>query len=649
MWSVEKPQSKDHSFSFLVRSEGTELRARLTYDLLSNEENRRTLLLVTKPQTLSLSQALGSSNVELLQLEEELRSHEQLGKGAINRAKSAVNAIRDGRLPVKNITVAVHRFGPVPVYVVPEEPLSLTLFKNPRQCRVAIYPALRNDSNPRNLLTGTSNPAEYLASLNLRLDLMLKRYLEDAGEYCFDLEQHSTQRSRIDAAKKIEDVLGESINKKYRDIINPFPNHPQRARLLRLTREIIEANGYALIQARFARLLVLYCLNIVYAQLGHSSNEAEYLRELGGLSQSIDDIFGRNAYSDARSNLRSILEMEMAVEALRRRVQVEVPPPSEFENLLWLRRVLEFARFTALLRQQREKAAVSVSPLIFLSHHFEVGTSLAVKSFLRETLNQSRTRARLIEVHEKQVGEPFPEEIRTAIWLSNAVAPVIPAKTEKIGEDRRGGFRWIARELEHGILLKKKILPFVERGADTKPVEEACEDNEAFFLAPEARRGSDWRDEIRQVLNGRVVVMFGPPDTELETRVAYEAETLADDLVQSTILGLFGFFSDKVQTAIAYAQTTARYPSSRKELDRKISGFSDALEQTNKRCLRLNGEVYRLIESQRIRGVHHYKAGLGRMIRAIRPELSKDEVHAAAKKILAKWLLPEELEQLQFY
>src|SRR5262249_51826919 len=152
MWAIEPSVPRSHAFSFGVQENISGFRDTgfLTYDLRSPEADRRTLLLVTKQRRRDLSNVLNAHAHNFLELEKEIKQAEALGQRAIEIAKSLVNEIHRGQLNyIPEASVAVHRFGPVPVFIVPEFEQSIVLYGRERTCRIAFYPAMRDHRAPQ--------------------------------------------------------------------------------------------------------------------------------------------------------------------------------------------------------------------------------------------------------------------------------------------------------------------------------------------------------------------------------------------------------------------------------------------------------------------------------------------------------------------
>lgn len=645
-WTIRKPPRNLHSFSFLLEGTGISARnARLTYDLIADQQHLRTLLMFTKSRrSQTLSTVLGSANDELERLEERVRYYEGLGRKAVETAKALVNDIYSGSLgDLPNVSVAVHKYGPVPVFVVPDFETPLSLFNNERLARIAIYPAMRSDHNPGSYVSGVSNPFQKLQSYKIQLETMLKRYLEDAGEYCFDIEQHSNLQDFLGNAKKMETVLSESISSKYHDIRKPPTNFPNRSLILKESRELKDHYAHSLIQARMARLFLLYALNRLYSVVGLRSKAPYYLGKLDGLQEASDAAFWAGSFSEARAALPAVKLIGNALRKLRAGDVVEPLSAEETKNALWLRRTIEFAHFTSLVNEKADfRGCGELKPHVFLSHHFTVGTSLALKGAVEDILEKdSRTATELIVVREEEVGKRIRESVRAGIWLSEAVAPIIPAGTKKMGEESESSFRWIAREIEHGKLLRKRIIPFVEKGAETKKVTAHTNDSADFFLCPEACRPKDWKKSIQEIFDEEIFIQFSGdsfPDKELRYRVTQESELVAQTFLKRLIRGLMSQLTEDNCKAIARVHIHTGYPLTRTKLKEIVPGFDSAYTAARKRYFEIGCREYKLIAKHRRRGVHTYSGGLPSLVKAIRPELRPDEVEKVVHDIVSEFV-----------
>lgn len=191
LFQIIPPFREESAYSYRIRQSGLDVNAYLTYDV-PNTSDQRSILLVNR------SNAFISDvhRAEYNRLIERIRE----SSGHITGMKNIVNRLVEGEFAkLPNVRVAVHRYGPVPVYVLPESYVIKNMGTS-LKVQIGVYPDLVSQiSRPSvNLnLPFLSNTSEFVRSLSVGLGLMFRRYLEDVGEGMFDIEHHLNLAGRV--------------------------------------------------------------------------------------------------------------------------------------------------------------------------------------------------------------------------------------------------------------------------------------------------------------------------------------------------------------------------------------------------------------------------------------------------------------------
>jgi hypothetical protein len=131
---------------------------------------------------------------------------------------------------------------------------------------------------------------------------------------------------------------------------------------------------------------------------------------------------------------------------------------------LWCREFAKFAGFVAIVTRL---AAPKRWTRIFISHHQEVPASEVVREQVSAFIISEKTHnCAALTVRNLPSGTPLRHIIRAAIWLSHGTIALCPADTREISSVDEKNYKWIARESEYTLLLRKPVLFGVQEGAD---------------------------------------------------------------------------------------------------------------------------------------------------------------------------------------
>jgi hypothetical protein len=589
---------------------------------------------------------------------------QRAGFGATGGVKSLVNLIADGWRPFPNaaVAVAVHRFGPVPVCVLPQDH-EVSLYGQTRRARIALYPNILAEPEPTLKLPAVFNRVQFLQSLRVNLPLTFTRYLEDVGEEFFDIENHCSLSDVFERARDVERTLGESVKSKLEEIwaaasSRKAGREPVEAK--RLSREILTDDRAAVAVATYARLFALFLLNELYEVLGLQDRSSKYRAQLSDFGAA----FGHQLETVGAGRRLDPFELAVELEQLKRAADqymssgsatiIEVP-----EAELWVRRFISFARFVGQIRANaivpgpvhrggstgdRQDFQPQI-PRVFISTLNKVKSADAIYYQLERYVTARHSgRVHLLHVRAQPGGTVFRPVIRSRIWLSTAVGTVIPADTTEWGETKKG-YQWIAREVEHGLLLGKEVMHTLEQGTNEAVLRETFKDPGLGYLVPDARVASDQRAKrVFRSLEDRAWVTFVVEDAR-EDFPPENVRTAIDHLVidvtkrrtNELIKGYLLLLSREILRALPVLRRKAiTGPAARKEWigtileqnglaeDREGQAtFSRLYKGMTNRVLVIGGTDYTILRFNK--RTQKYEWLLPTILAALRPDASPQE------------------------
>lgn len=627
---IIEPNENGFGFKFGYNAGGFSGTMFLTYDLLEPNNEHRTLLLT--------KDAFLVNDEQRPEYERFLRvlGNYQSTSGNTYGAKAFVNAINSDELPrLPNVSVAVHRFGPVPVYLLTER-FDVHFNGVKRQARIAIYPVERYEDEARRPV-GVSTEVQFLDALTKKLDVVLMRYLEDVSEHLFDIEYHSDHDNALRRAKSVEAILGESIETKLDAILStPSPSKRDRSAIEERQLYIRKMYRGVLLKAKFARLFALYFLNEMYDVLGFRSDD-DYRSDLERIVQQDEntDYFEND---DELSYLKDCLEKywQSSINATSSRQTSSIR--------LWVKRFVHFARFMSLVRGVSK---TKHNTKLFVSYHHDVPVSEIVRRGTSEVAAKHFPgEVEIVYVDQRTVGLDFKEQIKATIWLANGTLLVLPKSTDSINHGRKKGYDWIIGEGCHSLLLKKFVFFLEEFDIDAKEFEEAI----ARFddsLAVESRGGSKTED-LRTAYKDQVKIEFSqqkfdPFDLNLEDRLRETMKFIVRDRFIRLVQGWLGMFEQVTATQIVKLNREIKYQASIHDVQRLLYGSSSSSNSRRfhntvwkhvKRRARVHNDKNFALLINSGNGVKsRYEGGLQRFAEAmLQPSLfSKDERADALK------------------
>lgn len=459
VWSVR--HSGRHRYHWTVNYRGRGDSAFLTYGLVRTRGSYRGILAVEVSHSEHARAWLDEENFKCLShLESLLSEKRKSGLGKTGAAKALALDIYSGELLLPQVDVAVHKFGAVPIYVIPNAAVSLEILGQQLDCEIGIFVSglhakdAEEDTEDRS--REPVNSLFLVRSLRIRPELQFKRYMEDVGEYAYDLRTKSNWSSVFRYGRKIEELLNASVRSKIKTVLtNAVPNKRSGSSKVRLTlhREARQYLGdFPVLLCKFftARVIYLFILNHLYRAVGMRDICEHYDREYTGCW---DKFFSSPAVRD------KVREEDPELGALtaiwnawhsadpQRELAVLQRDFSDLEH--WLQRLIDFACFTSSVHQL--KVNPETTKVFFSGRHIPSMRHLK-GDVARLFKRQFGELAVVLHVESDRPGFPFADQIPPQIWISDAFLSVYSPRNELSPKDRD----WIGYEV---VLAKSFRLP----------------------------------------------------------------------------------------------------------------------------------------------------------------------------------------------
>ena len=655
--SLTPPLPSQSCFKYQIDAGGLgKIPAKLTYDLLSNGSKRTILLVESRFASAVWNLKTDSGYQELVR---RVREKEIQRIGNISIAKGIVQDIHDTGDEIPNLIIGAHRFGAVPVAVLPGS----YRLEDQTAIQVAIYESL---SKGGDCIPGATKK-DLLKSYSNKLDLLLRCYLEEVAEEFHDIEVFSTRIETFRRLKDVEDILAASVDSKITDIVTHAESKKDKE-LYDLARLVWERFDLSILVAAHARVFALYFVNELYRFLGIEDRTKKYYHRWQEDSKFFRQMYGPKHY-DTLVEAGANSSLYFLRETLRRYWAGD-----EIDELIsettegWLSQFLCFARFVNSIRREFKSSRI---PSIFLSAQHRVPAvnrfAEAMEKYLAGRCDPSGSpMAQLLRVSDEKGGSNIGRMVMNRIWQSNAVLAAIPKQWSET-EDGKGNLKWVAKEIDHGLLTKRKVSIFMEEGIDRKDVRLQFQQEIEHLASAEGRISKDARkkvlvEQIDNIVNASFRYsdkggLDGNARDGLDEAVAKARETLGRELV----LGFLSQFPEDDEMTIARVLYLLTKPLKKSEIARKLSvmtkseatlfpelsspkeinvakkAFDKAWVKARKRTICLDGESFPLI----VRIGQSYRGNLRGVLKCIRPELSVQEVETWHLGILRRLLGPE--------
>lgn len=598
-----KPQTQNHyGYDFEFKVNNNLGRGFLTYNLL-NENDDRDLLL-----TFSRNAIPNELRSDYNKFEEEIIMYSKYNN-AIGTAKTIVNNIYSKEINLKNSAVVVYKFGPVPVFVIPEN-FNLTFNQVTRPCQLAVYPNIPSLEYNSKMPIGIKSDVEFLKSLNIQFDLMMRCYLEEVGEYFFEIENHSDLRKAFRNTKEAENILGESILSKIKKITSST-NGKHIDDIQKLKDELLNNYSEVIFKTKYARLFALYFINELYTMLGIApKNYNDKFKALREVTRIITK--NNHAYDQYINTDNDLLLLRTALMQYNSSQQMG----TTIEDLecdsdsLWIKRFIDFAKFISTLKISYETP--SFKPKIFLSHQHSIPVPEVIRTGLLDLVsNTLKNQVEILFEKGNKPGMPFEEFIKSKIWISDSTYSIIPKTLYSIDEKEKN-FSWIAKESIHSQLLKNELIYLIDldiTDEQIKSLEETINSTQKY-LSNDARNLDAIKKLVLEKLRARINIRFKQNNTDLlDANLQHIIHNVVPKLTEQkglkVIEAWLNQFSEETARLILKANFILQLPTPIREATEKVLGSKDKrhitmfrnriLENTRIRKLIINGSEFELI------------------------------------------------------
>lgn len=625
MIKVIPPNENDNGYNYEYEINGAKGTGYLTYDLMSDDK-KRTLLLTS--QTAILKRKGIWKNYEALR--NQILFHQQR-KSSFHTAKGIVNDMYTKDIRIDNTTIAVHKYGPVPVCVIPEV-YELEFNGEKRQCKIAVYPYIKGVKSSKNIQSSIA----FLQSLTFRLDMILTRYLEDIAENFFDIENHSDLTSAIKKARNSQKIIQESIDSKINIILSTTRgiNNELTRTKGRLKRELLENNKEILFKVRYASLFASFFINKLYQALGFSFDDVE--KEFRKLKLNNKNF---NFYISRDSDLQLLRKSISNFHSNKGTLILE----NNFEgqtDTLWVKRFIKFSIFTHFINKEN-----NLNPHIgkvFLSNQFTKPSSQLIKSKIEGLIDeQFRGKIQLVAVKEDQAGGFLDEIVKSTIWLSDSTYTALPKKVKK-------NYNWISKEAIHSESLNNQLLFILDKKKGDKSIEEFKNHLITIntFLSSNARNIAKSKERIIKKLENKLHARHSSEETndiEFKKSLVTDIKKIIHFKVINTIDAWLSQFDPEMASIIIEANKKLIRPSKMAVAAKSIFGdyngqekvaFKKLWSKVKKRKLIINGIEYTLINKVGKTSSSEYKRNMHTIIKILlKDDLLIDTIYKRCLKL----------------
>jgi hypothetical protein len=643
-WSVVSPSSKISCYYYQVTHRGEPRRAYLTYRLTGEGAPVRDLLMVQRDDQARLPAFLDQRDRSRLELLEREIIRHRSSRGALTTTKELVNQIYRNEAPFENLVVAVHRLGPVPIYLLPTTvEIEVNDQVPPRRVNAAIgvyqdVSAVGNTNWPANFF----DRREFLESLERDLPTIFRRYFEDACEDLFDIQHHLSYDEVISQCAMVRETIGVSIGTKVRDIVEPYRYQavqPEAAEIaMRLAKDYADIVLLAESFSAFVLLLVnelyrMFCLKDDCERYEQKLAELRSSSSLGPETSSLPDL-------DA---LNRIIDLWRSGDPALDSLDIDTTLPH------WLDRLASFARFIRVLKNENFSAT---RVRLFFSSQHNVPSPETVGTLVREQLDSlspvPNNPVLFLEVYEDQPGIEFLPLITNRIWQSESLTAVIPSKPQELGGLKKD-ISWIVREIDYADALNKRVVLMLEQGVDLK---EVIEEAKAVHtpLATGTRRRAKRPSPVDTFMHytGGIIHRYRQEsmrklDANIEAFLRDELRTVVDRRTETLLRSIINFVAYDQEERVALREIhrrTSDRPLKVEELapfafrgapgKKARSKFEHLRERIRDRTVKIEDEGLEVVAI--VSGTRKYKTNFPLIVSRLRPDLGTREV----EKIIAR-------------
>jgi hypothetical protein len=454
-WSVRHTE-RHHTYHWTVECNGARRDGFLTYLLKRPTGDFRRTLGVAVDRVESIRSWLTSDDYGSLQsLENSILLKRKMGLGRSGSAKAVVLDIFHDRIqpPNPEVDIAVHKFGAVPIYVMPGVSVPLEIFGQQQHCQIGIYvdapevETLQEDSQ-RGYRGRPVNSLELLRTLRIRPDLTFSRYLEDVGEYTYKLLTMRNWSYVFRYGRKIEDLLDGSLDSKIETVLRyAKPTDSLRhtgieAAIRDEAREYRDDFARMLCKYSMSRTLYLFILNHLYRAVGKKDEcdlyGKQYLDSWKLFFSSLDD---RKILSQTDQEARDLDAIWGAWHTTDRETELAGLRNDSRPIGHWLPRLIDFAHFTSRILSLKTNPETTK---LFFSHRHTEDMKHLRQEVSKDLFRHFAGKVELLHVESRRSGFPFAEQVPPQIWLSDALVAVYSDRPQAGPQDDED---WVSREI----------------------------------------------------------------------------------------------------------------------------------------------------------------------------------------------------------
>lgn len=628
---IQSTGLKNSCFDFRIERNGRDGLAELTYNLNDAPPSRR-LLRVREQDAIRLFPGL-ANNGDFRLFRDHVNSLQARGLANMSIAKGIVLEQFDASEKNPSLGIAVHKMGPVPVFLLPDTLVgtvsNIHLFGQEIHPTIGVYPSFAGGER---LIKH-----DLLRSYGIQLDIMLRKYLEDVGEHFHDIENYLPRIDVFSRAKKAETVLQQSIEQKIEFILR-YSQPDADSQLQATARDVWNRFQKEIITAALARVFALHLINELYRMLGVADKSAKYEQDWTKFHQIFANLYGESEFEALfRPDTELFLLREARTQYIAQNEDSEFEPvwaQAEHRKIRWVQDFVAFARFIAGLR--RESPTVGTGRL-FLSMQHNVGGSSNLyqsldKYITTRSATDGRPPAQILAVINEPHGTNIERLAQARIWLSDGLLAIIPKEWKASATGDPKDLDWIVREVDYGILLERWLRLFIEEGIDRPSVEEE------FRADVKPISPTQWRYDQQQQKQRRLQhlqnVLNGSFSYKAATQLGEDVKKQIDDVIDAArarhtrdvVVGFIKQFEHPQTMAKILSLTTyprgktwicGRIADERRQalVEQRLAGVSNrALKRKIRDQIRREVAKYERLVGSRFEGLRKANAARGLMI-----------------------------------
>ncbi len=500
-WEIEAPTPSEPEYAFKVR-QGPNKRwkdAFLTYNVLDGSNPSRSVLLISE-RSIDIPPSLNQDWNGFLEHFPTTR------RFAAAKARATELQLNPAHRPPHE-GVAVHKYGPVPCFLVGArrdrdwKGNNLQFAGQPITVEIAIFPTVVEEGyrepRPANPQAEKSDAILLLKAVQPCLEQVLNRYLEDACEDLHDIQNHLSLSEGLGRIQKMEANLRSSLDPKLRLLPTSSESHPPAAHdndsneAVMLANDIYQSKSHEIEIARMAR----HCITLIS---DHYHGVLDFRAGDGATNQSVQrarDSLSRWVQNPAFPAMEDGVDLRSLAKVASSLLNLTSPPSLEGNTPVWIGRLHAFA---SLLHQLRTRNPEASGPKVFISTLRNDQFSDWVFQSLKEAAKQIQGAPELIFVRDTETGADFHDRIRIGVWRSDGVVAVLGPSKGPTGQPLSGSYKYIVLEADLAVLWEKQMRFIHETSLPVEDVVGAVTLIQTNELLPtgKASKGLDRRKEV---------------------------------------------------------------------------------------------------------------------------------------------------------